>query len=95
MVSPYLRMSHPMPPPRVRPASPVCVTIPAGTANPKACDSRSSSPRSTPAWALAVPVSGSTRIPFIMPRSMTMPPSQSESPGKLCPPLLTATGRSV
>src|SRR6266540_2981652 len=84
-----------MPPPKVRPASPVCVTIPAGTASPKACVSRSSSPRSAPAWALAVRASGSTRMPFMRPRSMTIPPSQSESPGKLCPPPLTATGRLV
>jgi hypothetical protein len=32
------------------------------------------------------------RMPFIGPRSMTMPPSQTERPGKLCPPPRTATG---
>ena len=35
----------------------------------------------SPAWTLAVRASGSTRIPFIGPRSMTMPPSQTECPG--------------
>jgi hypothetical protein len=39
--------------------------------------------------------SGSTRIPFIADRSMTMPPSHSDWPGKLWPPLRTATGRPV
>ena len=37
IVRPYLRISQPIPPPRVRPARPVWVTMPAGTASPKAC----------------------------------------------------------
>ena len=48
-VRPYFRMSHPIPPPSVRPVSPVVVTMPAGTASPNACVSRSSSPSNTPA----------------------------------------------
>ena len=43
-----------MPPPSVRPATPVCVTIPPVVARPNAWVSRSSSPQSTPAWTLAV-----------------------------------------
>ena len=81
-MSPCLRISQPIPPPSVSPATPVWVTIPAGTASPKAWVSRSSSPSSTPAWARAVRASGSTRMPFIGARSMTMPPSQTESAGE-------------
>ncbi len=47
-------MIQPIPPPSVSPATPVCVTIPDGTASPNACVSRSSSPSSTPAWARAI-----------------------------------------
>ena len=36
IVSPCLRWSHPMPPPRVSPATPVCVTIPPVVASPNA-----------------------------------------------------------
>ena len=43
----------------------------------KSCVSRSSSPQSTPASALAVRATGSTLIPFIGERSITRPPSQS------------------
>ena len=49
IVSPYLRINQPMPPPRVNPASPVVVTMPAGTANPNGWVAWSSSPRRTPA----------------------------------------------
>src|SRR5918994_6038817 len=37
MVRPYLPPTQPTPPPRVSPASPVWVTIPAGMARPNAC----------------------------------------------------------
>ena len=92
-MSPYLRMSQPIPPPSVSPAMPVWVTMPEGTARPKTWVSRSSSPRSTPAWARAVPASGSTRMPFMGERSMTTPPSQEDRPGKLWPPPRTAVSR--
>ena len=48
-VAPCFRISHPIPPPSVRPAIPVCVTIPPTVASPKSCVSRSSSPQRTPA----------------------------------------------
>src|SRR5215218_5969434 len=62
-------------------ATPVWVTIPPVVASPNAWVSRSSSPQSAPAWTRAVRAFGSTRIPFIEPRSMTMPPSQTDRPG--------------
>ena len=37
IVSPYLRMIQPRPPPSVRPATPVWVTMPVVTASPNAC----------------------------------------------------------
>src|SRR5438046_8724305 len=48
-VRPYLRTSHPPPPPRVRPAMPVFETTPVGTAKPCGWVSRSTSPSSAPA----------------------------------------------
>ena len=71
IVSPCLRMIQPMPPPSVSPATPVCVTMPDGTASPNACVSWSSSPSRTPACTRAVRASGSTRMPFIGERSIT------------------------
>ena len=90
--SPYLRMIQPMPPPRVRPATPVWVTMPDGTASPYAWVAWSSSPSSTPACTRATRVSGSTRTPFICERSMTRASSATDRPGNECPPLRTATG---
>ena len=75
---PCLRMIQPIPPPSVRPATPVCVTIPDGTASPNACVSRSSSPSSTPACTRAVRRSGSTRTPFIGERSIISASSATE-----------------
>ena len=91
---PCLRVSHPIPPPRVRPATPVCVTIPAGTASPNACVARSSSPRVTPASTSARPFPSSTRTPFIADRSTTRPSSQSARPPTPWPPLRTDIRRS-
>src|SRR6478672_4941272 len=88
-------MIQPIPPPSVRPATPVCVTMPDGTARPNAWVSRSSSPSSTPACTLAVRFSGSTRTPFIGERSIINASSATESPGNECPPLRTATGNPV
>ena len=93
--SPYLRMIQPIPPPSVSPATPVCVTMPEGTASPNACVSRSSSPSRTPACTRAVRCSGSTRTPFIGERSIINASSATESPGKEWPPLRTATGRPL
>ncbi len=88
-------MIQPIPPPSVSPATPVCVTIPDGTASPNACVSRSSSPSRTPAWTLAVRFSGSTRTPFIGERSIISASSATERPGNEWPPLRTATGNPL
>ena len=83
-----------MPPPSVRPATPVWETTPTGQTSPTACASRSSSPRSAPPFTQAVRSAASTRTPFIRDRSMTIPSSQVERPGMLWPPLRTAIGSS-
>ena len=59
-VSPCRRASQPMPPPRVRPPTPVCDTFPAVVARPCACDARSSAPRSAPPCTMARRLRGST-----------------------------------
>src|SRR5437868_11374209 len=82
-VNPYLRTSHPTPPPRVRPAMPVFETTPVGTAKPCGCVSRSTSPRSAPACTRTVRSSGSTETRFIAERSMTMPSSHRAPPGDI------------
>ena len=87
-----MRRIQPIPPPSVSPATPVCVTIPDGTASPNACVSLSSSPSSTPACTRAVRFSGSTRTPFIGGRSIINASSATDRPGNECPPLRTATG---
>src|SRR5947207_1675123 len=78
--SPCLRWIQPMPPPSVRPATPVCVTIPDGAASPKACVSLSSSPRSTPACTRAVRCCGSMRTPFSRLRSIMRESSATDRP---------------
>src|ERR1700730_3295578 len=92
-VSPYLRASHPVPPPSVRPALPVLETTPVGTTKPCECVSRSTSPSSAPASTRTTRSSGSTETPFIAERSITMPSSHRARPATLWPPLLTATRR--
>ena len=95
IVRPYFRCSHPIPPPSVSPATPVCVTIPAGTASPAAWVAASISPSSTPGAALTVCASGSISTLFIGLRSITRPSSQVDMPGKLWPPPRTAAWRPV
>src|SRR6516162_9445277 len=46
-------MSQPLPPPSVSPAMPTSESVPPGTARPKACVARSSSPHNTPPRARA------------------------------------------
>ena len=70
---------------------PVFDTVPPVVASAKAWVSRSSSFHSTPPWAVAVRAAGSTRMPFIGLRSMTIPPSLVPYPGALCPPPRTDT----
>ena len=54
--SPYLPISHPIPPPRVRPAIPVLDTTPPVVASPCSWVSRLNSPQVTPPCARAVRV---------------------------------------
>ena len=89
---PCLRMIQPIPPPSVKPATPVCVTMPEGAASPNGCVSRSSSPSSTPACTRAVRSAGSTRTPFSGDRSITNASSAIDRPGKLWPPLRIVVG---
>ena len=91
---PSLRWRRPMPPPSVRPAMPVCETVPAVHARPTAWAASSSSARRAPPLQRATRRSGSTVTPRIRARSMITPSSQVECPGRLWPPLRTAIGRS-
>ncbi len=74
-MSPHLRSSQPLPLPSVRPAIPVVEKRPPVTARPCSWVAASNSPQVRPASARAVRVSGSTVIPFIGERSITMPSS--------------------
>src|SRR5262245_7515525 len=87
---PYLFRSQPIPPPNVRPDTPVCDTIPPGVAREKACVSRSTSAHVAPAWTHAIRRLRSTMTLFICERSITRPSSQIELPATLCPPPRTA-----
>ena len=84
-----------MPPPSVRPATPVVETMPNGTARPKACVAWSTSPDVQPGSTRTVRFAGSTRTPFIIDRSMTSPSSQLPSPGPLWPPPRMAMSRPL
>ncbi len=53
IASPSFRWRRPMPPPRVRPATPVCETVPAVQASPTAWAASSSSASSTPPLQLS------------------------------------------
>ena len=58
IVKPCLRCSRPMPPPSVRPPTPVCETTPTGQTSPCACAATSSSPSNAPPATRAVRVVG-------------------------------------
>ena len=84
-----------MPPPSVRPATPVCDTVPAVHARPTAWAASSSSPSRAPPFTRAIRALGVDRdTPRIRERSMITPSSQVEWPGRLWPPLRTAMARS-
>ena len=93
-VSPCLRMSHPMPPPRLRPPTPVWPTMPPVVARPWACVSWSTSPHRAPPWTRAVRSTRSTETARIAERSMTIPSSHTAVPATLWPPPRTAISRS-
>ena len=84
-----------MPPPSVRPATPVVETMPNGTARPKACVAWSTSPDVQPGSTRTVRFAGSTRTPFIIDRSMTRPSSTLPRPGPLWPPPRMAMSRPL
>ena len=83
-----------MPPPSVRPPTPVCETTPTGQTSPCACAAVSSPARCEPPPTRAVRASGSTSTPRIAARSITIPSSHVERPGMLWPPQRTATTSS-
>jgi hypothetical protein len=93
-VSPCLRMSQPMPPPRLRPPTPVWPTMPPVVASPWAWVSWSTSAHRAPPWTRAVRAAGSTVTARMAERSMTMPPSQTAVPATLWPPPRTAISTS-
>jgi len=92
-VAPNRRASQPIPPPRVSPASPVWLTMPAVTARPCRWVAASNSPFRTPAPARASRRDGSTWTWRMARRSITRPPSQTARPATPWPPDRTATGR--
>jgi len=73
---------------------PVLETTPNVVARPNACVSRSNSPNVRPVSARTVRRAGSTRMPFIVERSIMRPPSQTDLPATLWPPPRTETRRS-
>ena len=80
-----------MPPPRVRPPTPVVEMMPPVVASPNGYAAAFRSPQVAPPETRAVWVSGSTRTPRMADRSMTTPSSQVPKPGTLWPPPRTAT----
>ena len=92
---PCLRISQPIPPPSVKPATPVVDTSPPVVASACACVSWSTSPQTAPGPTYARCAFGSTRTERIAERSMTIPSSQLEKPAMLCPPPRTAIARSL
>ena len=93
MVRPAFGFSQPMPPPRVRPATPVWPTVPAGTARPWAWVAASSSPSEAPGPTTARRAAGSTRTSFMRPRSIISPPSVTANPEAPWPPPRTETSQ--
>ena len=55
LVRPHFLVKCPMPPPRVKPPTPVVEIIPLGAARPKGCVAWSTSPQMQPAPAVTVP----------------------------------------
>ncbi len=94
MVSPYMRVRWPRPPPSVRPPTPVLETIPLGVARPCSPVARSTSPQVAPPPTRTVRLPGSTWMSFISDRSITTPSSTVPSPAPLWPAPRIASGRS-
>jgi hypothetical protein len=90
--SPWVRISHPIPPPSVRPPTPVVEISPPVVARACAWVAASTSAHVAPPCARATRRVGSTSTRLIPERSITSPPSQTERPAALWPPPRTATG---
>jgi hypothetical protein len=80
-----------MPPPSVRPVTPVEPTMPPGVTRPYDCVAESKSSQVAPPSEIAVRASGSTSTRRIIVRSITRPPSSTQWPAGLWPPPRTAT----
>src|SRR5215469_6196421 len=87
--NPNRRVSHPVPPPRIRPEAPVCETTPEGKTSPALCVATSTDPNKQPPANRARRTSGSTTTCRMGERSITRP-SHELKPAKLCPPQRTA-----
>ena len=83
-----------MPPPSVRPARPVVVLMPIGTATPCGTVAASRSPSSAPGSTLTRARSALSSTPRRSPWSITTPSSTSALPETLWPPPMIETGRS-
>lgn len=70
---------------------PAVEMTPPVVASPNTCVAWSRPAQVHPPSARTVRRSGSTRMPRILPRSSTSPPSQVEKPGMLCPPPRSAS----
>ena len=84
-----------MPPPRVRPPTPVLETMPPVVASPWAMVASFIMAQVAPPPALAVRFAGSTSMRVRPDRSTTIASSAVPKPGTLCPPPRTATSRPV
>ena len=80
---PYLRINHPIPPPSVSPATPVCEIKPPGLANPCACVAASKSAHVAPGCTRAVRPGASTTTSRIGERSSMIPSSHELRPARL------------
>ena len=80
---PYIRINHPMPPPSVRPATPVCEIRPPVLASPCAWVAASKSAHVAPGSARAVRFSASTTTSRIIDRSSMIPSSHELRPARL------------
>ena len=92
-LSPAVRDSHPMPPPRVSPPTPVWLMTPPGVASPCIWVAPSRSAHVVPPPQRARRASASTTTARMALRSIIRPPSHTPWPAKLCPPPRTAISR--
>jgi len=91
--SPILRSVRPTPPPNVNPPAPVCETMPVVVIILCAVAAVSMCPSNDPPSARSVIASASTSVECICDRSIIMPPSEVDLPGRLWPPHFTDTSK--